>query len=405
MHATRPPARPPAASPARARRASAPPPAAALPDLLSLGRPTTIKAPGGLVLPRLGVGTWSWGNRFLYGYSPDRDVSLQDAFDEAVARKVMLMDDEEKWGNRGAGGGAAARAAFTPSAHPRPPSPSLQIALFDTGDSYGTGKYSGRAESLLGDFLAATPAAARGRVTLATKIAPYPWRLTAGAWVTALRVSLARMGVEQMALGQLHWSTADYAPWQERATWDGLIAAYDAGLIRAAGVSNYGPKQLAKVHKHLTRAGVPLATAQTQFSLLSTGAAPAAAVAAADDLGIVTLAYSPLALGMLSGAYGDGVLPSGPRARLFASVLPTAAPLLAELDAVAVAARLNRSQAALAWCAAKGTVPLVGCRTRAHTASAARAAAARLPPGAVTALDAAAARVTRPTLQNVFATR
>lgn len=241
-------------------------------------------------------------------------------------------------------------------------------------------------------------------MSLATKIAPYPWRLTSKAWVEALRASLGRMGVESMALGQLHWSTAGYAPWQERATWDGLVASYDAGLIRAAGVSNYGPKQLAKVHKYLARAGVPLATAQTQFSLLSTGAAPAAAVAAAADLGVVTLAYSPLALGMLSGAYGAGVLPAGPRARLFASVLPTAGGLLAELDAVAASSRLTRSQAALAWCVAKGTVPLVGARKRSHVASAADAASARLSPGAVAALDAAAAKVARPTLQNVFAT-
>jgi pyridoxine 4-dehydrogenase len=85
-------------------------------------------------------------------------------------------------------------------------------------------------------------------------------------------------------------------------------------------------------------------------------------------------------------------------------VLPTAGGLLAELDAVAASSRLTRSQAALAWCVAKGTVPLVGARKRSHVASAADAASARLSPGAVAALDAAAAKVARPTLQNVFAT-
>lgn len=30
----------------------------------------------------------------------------------------------------------------------------------------------------------------------------------------------------QMALGQLHWSTANYQPFQERALWDGLVAMY-----------------------------------------------------------------------------------------------------------------------------------------------------------------------------------
>ena len=35
------------------------------------------------------------------------------------------------------------------------------------------------------------------------------------------------MGLESIALGQLHWSTAKYAPLQERALWDGLAALHD----------------------------------------------------------------------------------------------------------------------------------------------------------------------------------
>ena len=38
------------------------------------------------------------------------------------------------------------------------------------------------------------------------------------------------MGREQIALGQLHWSTANYQPLQERALWDGLAAMYDQVL-------------------------------------------------------------------------------------------------------------------------------------------------------------------------------
>ena len=40
------------------------------------------------------------------------------------------------------------------------------------------------------------------------------------------RGSLKRLGMESIALGQLHWSTAKYAPLQERALWDGLAALY-----------------------------------------------------------------------------------------------------------------------------------------------------------------------------------
>ena len=41
------------------------------------------------------------------------------------------------------------------------------------------------------------------------------------------RGSLRRLGREQLALGQLHWSAARYAPLQERALWDGLAAMYE----------------------------------------------------------------------------------------------------------------------------------------------------------------------------------
>ena len=50
----------------------------------------------------------------------------------------------------------------------------------------------------------------------------------------ACRGSLRRMGVGRAAVGQLHWSAANYAPFQERALWDGLIRMYDE--VRASGL-------------------------------------------------------------------------------------------------------------------------------------------------------------------------
>jgi diketogulonate reductase-like aldo/keto reductase len=34
------------------------------------------------------------------------------------------------------------------------------------------------------------------------------------------------------------------------------------GLVKAVGVSNYGPKQLRRIHKYLDRKGVPLSSVQ-----------------------------------------------------------------------------------------------------------------------------------------------
>jgi aryl-alcohol dehydrogenase-like predicted oxidoreductase len=54
------------------------------------------------------------------------------------------------------------------------------------------------------------------------------------------RGSLRRLGKQQLALGQLHWSVAKYAPPLERALWDGLAAMHDqaratAGNVKVAG--------------------------------------------------------------------------------------------------------------------------------------------------------------------------
>ena len=56
-------------------------------------------------------------------------------------------------------------------------------------------------------------------------------------------------------------------PPQELALWNGLADCYEQGLVRAVGVSNYGPKQLRKVHKDLAKRGVPLASAQVGGAL------------------------------------------------------------------------------------------------------------------------------------------
>lgn len=100
------------------------------------------------------------------------------------------------------------------------------INLFDTADSYGTGKLNGQSEKLLGKFIREYKGKkpTQDNVVIATKFAAYPWRLTPGQFVNACKSSLERMQIQQIGIGQLHWSTANYAPLQERALWDGLVA-------------------------------------------------------------------------------------------------------------------------------------------------------------------------------------
>lgn len=46
-------------------------------------------------------------------------------------------------------------------------------------------------------------------------------------YVLVSRASLDRLQIDQLGIGQLHWSTANYAPLQEIALWDGLVAMYE----------------------------------------------------------------------------------------------------------------------------------------------------------------------------------
>lgn len=173
------------------------------------------------------------GNRFLFDYKEEMDEELQ----QVRRRPVRLAS------TMAAAGSPSSRKRASPHVpQPRPASPpatphltaplppplqvfnlavSRGINLFDTADSYGTGRLNGRSEQLLGRFTAEYPgsAAARGGVHIATKLAAYPWRVTPGNMVAACRGSLRRLGAERLSVGQLHWSAAKYAPLQEWALW------------------------------------------------------------------------------------------------------------------------------------------------------------------------------------------
>ena len=87
---------------------------------------------------RIGLGTWSWGNKLFWNYQSTNDDDLRETYNEALRRGFDLID---------------------------------------TADSYGTGNLQGRSELLIGKFLLNTPSTKKKRIQVATKLAPYPWRI------------------------------------------------------------------------------------------------------------------------------------------------------------------------------------------------------------------------------------
>lgn len=46
----------------------------------------------------MGLGTWAWGNQFLWDYSPDKDSELQELFNYAVSQGINLFDTADSYG-------------------------------------------------------------------------------------------------------------------------------------------------------------------------------------------------------------------------------------------------------------------------------------------------------------------
>lgn len=315
----------------------------------------------------MGCGTWAWGNRLLWGYDESMDSQLQAVFNLCVSNGVTL---------------------------------------FDTGDSYGTGRLNGRSESLLGRFAREYNGAGKEDICIATKLAAYPWRLTRQSMVKAGKSSAQRLG-RNVELVQMHWSTANYAPWQEGALLDGLAELYQQGLVKGVGLSNYGPKRLQWVHKRLGEQGVPIATLQVQYSLLSTYPVTQLSLKdVCDELGIKLIAYSPLALGILTGKYSEkGSLPKGIRGLLFRQLLPGTQPLLSCLREIAQSRNKTMSQVALNWCICKGTIPIPGAKTVEQAKENIGALGWKLDASEIAELDRAAASVDKKMVQNIFQTQ
>jgi pyridoxine 4-dehydrogenase len=276
-----------------------------------------------LSLPAMGLGAWAWGDSLFWGYDPKEDKELHKVFDYAVAN-----------------------------------SKNNAPVLFDTAELYGLG----RSESLLGEFSKNVPADAdSAKVIIASKFAALPFRSKAKDVVSACEGTVKRLG-RPVDLYQIHFPNA----WSNAEYWDGLAMAYEKGLVKAVGVSNYGVDAMRACHDALAKRGIPLTSNQIQLSLLYRWPLENGLVDACHDLGVQVLAYSPLALGFLTGKYNKDKLPSGPRQTLGKTLFETEDynNLLQVMKEIADKhSGATVSQVALNWTRAKQTIPIPGART------------------------------------------
>lgn len=296
-----------------------------------------------LQISPLGVGTWSWGDRRTWGYGRTHtEADLQAAFEASLA---------------------------------------AGINLFDTAEIYG----GGQSEAFLGGFVRA----AGQPVVVATKFMPYPNRLRRGNLMRALRKSLDRLGLARVDLYQIHW------PFPPRSieTWvEELAQAVEAGLVRAAGVSNYSADQTRRACTVLARHGIPLASNQVSYSLLNRNLERNGLMQTCRELGVTLIAYSPMAMGVLSGKYTPENPPTGMfrGSRFSSEYLARIRPLIDLLRNIGQAHDgKNPAQVALNWVMRKGAVPIPGAKNARQAQENAGALGWRLSEDEIAALDAA----------------
>ncbi|MBI4260281.1 MAG: aldo/keto reductase [Actinobacteria bacterium] len=165
------------------------------------------------------------------------------------------------------------------------------IDWIDTAEVYG----NGRSEELVGRALRGR----RDEVLIATKVAPEPegTGFRPEQVRRAVEGSLRRLGVDHVDLYQLHWPDRTGVPVEE--TWGSMAELAQDGLVRFVGVSNFDRDLIERCLgiRHVD-------SLQPELSMLYRDRAEL--VAWCGEAGIGTVAYGPLAYGLLTGAIGPG---------------------------------------------------------------------------------------------------
>lgn len=283
---------------------------------------TTTLGNTGIEVTPMGFGTWAWGDSLFWGYGKDYgEMDLRLAFQAAV--------------NKG-------------------------ITFLDTAEVYGLGK----SEELIGKFIKETNATTQ----IATKYMPLPWRFRAEDVADAVTASLKRLNMPSVDLYQVHFPFPSFL--SQEGLMNALADEVQQGRIKAVGVSNYSAEQLREAHRVLARRGVPLAVNQVRYSLITREIETNGVLAAARELGVTILAYSPLAQGLLTGKYTMINSPTGARSfdkRFQTAGLIKLQPVLDKLNELGEKYSKTPAQVALNWLICQpGVIPIPGIKTAAQ---------------------------------------
>ncbi|NBD23977.1 L-glyceraldehyde 3-phosphate reductase [Paenibacillus glycinis] len=237
----------------------------------------------------------------------------------------------------------------------------LGITHFDLANNYGPPP--GSAEENFGTLLKQDLAPYRDELIISTKAGYYMWPGPYGEWgskknlVASLNQSLKRMGLDYVDI-YYHHRPDPNTPLEETMSALDLIVRQGKALY--VGLSNYSAEQTREASRILKSLGTPCLIHQPNYSMLSRWIEDGLQDVL-DEEGIGTIAFSPLAGGMLTDRYLDGIAPdsraAGPSVFMRPEhVTEERLAKVRKLDELAKSRGQKMSQLALAWVLRGGRV-------------------------------------------------
>jgi L-glyceraldehyde 3-phosphate reductase len=181
------------------------------------------------------------------------------------------------------------------------------VTHFDLANNYGP-PY-GSAEENFGIILKKDFRRHRNELIISTKAGwdmwpgPYGMGGSRKYLLASLDESLERMGLEYVDIFYSHRPSMD-VPLEE--TMGALVQAVRKGKALYVGISSYSPERTRQAAEILRSEGVPLLIHQPSYSMLNRWI-EGGLLDTLDELGVGCIAFSPLAQGMLTDKYLNGV--------------------------------------------------------------------------------------------------
>lgn len=229
------------------------------------------------------------------------------------------------------------------------------ITHFDLANNYGPPP--GSAESNFGKILKSDLAPYRDELIISTKAGYTMWPGPYGDWgskkymMASLDQSLKRMKLDYVDIFYSHRPDPD-TPLEE--TMDALAQAVRQGKALYVGVSNYSAERTKEAAAILNTMGVQLLIHQLPYSMLRREYEKTGLFATLDELGTGSICFCPLAQGLLTNKYLNGI-PAGSRAAKEhgflkkETITPELVAKLKKLNDLAAQRGQTLAQMAIAW--------------------------------------------------------